>query len=120
MILSELIWSMYSVQMFFNCALSCYFSVFRPFEYWILTLFALPRRKKPPDLVSKGGNIRVCSNYDYDSRYFYFIARQRFVAKVLRNSHMRRSSLSVKAAQIVEETPLVEGTKVKCSTIPVT
>ena len=73
MILSELMWSMYSVAMFLNCALSCYFSVFRPFEYGILTLFALPHRKKPPDLVSEGGKIRVCSNYDYDSRYFYFI-----------------------------------------------
>ena len=110
MILSELMWSMYSVAMFLNCALSCYFSVFRPFEYGILTLFALPRRKKPPDLVSEGGKIRVCSNYDYDSRYFYFIARQRFLAKALRNSQMRRSSLGVRPAQIVEETPIVEDT----------
>ncbi len=115
MILSELMWSMYSVAMFLNCALSCYFSVFRPFEYGILTLFALPRRKKPPDLVSEGGKIRVCSNYDYDSRYFYFIARQRFLAKVLRNSQMRRSSLGVKPAQIVEETPIVEETKLQCT-----
>ena len=115
MILSELMWSMYYVAMFLNCALSCYFSVFRPFEYGILTLFALHRRKKPPDLVSEGGKIRVCSNYDYDLRYFYFIARQRFPAKVLRNSHMRRSSLGVKPAHIVKETPLGEDTKLQCT-----
>ena len=38
MILSELMWSMYSVAMFLNCALSCYFSIFRLSEYGILTL----------------------------------------------------------------------------------
>ena len=121
---SELMWSMYSVAMFLNCALCCYFSVFRPFEYGIMTLFALPRQKKPPDLVSEGSKIRVCSNYDYDSRYDYFIARQQFLAKVLCDSLMRtivhheqsrRSSMGVKPAQTVEETPIVEATKLQCT-----
>ena len=31
MIISELMWSMYLVAMFLNCALYCYFSIFCPF-----------------------------------------------------------------------------------------
>ena len=103
MILLELMWSMYSVAMILSCALCCYFSIFCPFEYGIMTLFALHRRKKPPDLVSEGGKICVCSNYDYDLRYDYFIARQRFLAKVMCNSQMRGLSLGMKPAQTVEE-----------------
>ena len=80
-----------------------------------MTLFALPHRKKPPDFVSEGGKIRVSSNYDYDLRYDDLIARQRFLAKVMRNSQMRRSSLGVKPAQSVEETPIVEATKLWCT-----
>ena len=127
MFLSELMWSTYSVAMFLICALCCYFSAFHPFEYGIMTLFALSHQKKPPDLVSEGGKIRVCSNYYYDPRYAYFIARQRFLAKVLHNSQMRtivhreqlrspcRSSLDVKPAQTVEETLIMEATKLRCT-----
>ena len=90
MILSELMLSMYSVAMLLNYVLHCYCSVFRPFEYGIMFLFALHRRKKPLDLVSEGGKQSVCSKYCYDLRYDYFIARQRFLEKVLHNSQLQK------------------------------
>ena len=103
MIFTALMWNMYSVAMILCCALSCFGTVFRPFEYGFIRLFALPRLKKPPDLVSEGGKIRPCSNY-------YFINRQRFLAKVLRKSNLRKLSLDVKPAHVVAETPIEEAT----------
>ena len=106
-IFTELPWSMWSIAIILNCALRCYFCVFQPFKYGFICLFALPCRKKPPDLVSEGGKIRVCSNY-------YFINRQRFLAKVLRKSNLRKLSLDVKPAHVVAETPIEEATEVQC------
>ena len=125
MILSELMWSMYSVAMLLNCALCCYCCVFHPFEYGIMSLLALHCCKKPPDLISEGGQLHVCSNYDYDSRCDYFIARQRFLAKVLRNSQLRkidyrdqfrsvhRLLLGVNPGPIMKETPIMEDPELK-------
>ena len=90
MIFTELMWSMYSVAMFLCCALSCFDMVFRPFEYGVIRLFALPRLKKPPDLVSEGGTVRCANVNNYDSRYDYYIMRQQFLLKVLSKQHMRR------------------------------
>ena len=99
MILTELMWSMYSVAMFLCCALSCFGMVFQPFEYGVIRLFALPRLKKPPDLVSEGGTVRCANVNNYDSRYDYYIMRQQFLLKVLSKQHMRRS----------HETPILEN-----------
>ena len=75
--------------MLLSCALGCFGAVFRPFEYGCICLFALPRLKKPPDLVSEGGKVR-CSLF-YDSRYNYYIRRQHYMRKVLRMHHLRKS-----------------------------
>ena len=91
MIFTELMWSMYSVAMILCCALSCFGTVFRPFEYVFIRLFALPRLKKPPVLVSEGGKIRCSNVYDYDSRYDYFIKRHQYIGKVLRAHHLNTS-----------------------------
>ena len=91
MIFTELMWNMYSVAMILCCALSCFGAVFRPFEYGFIRLFALPRLKKPPDLVSEGGQIHSSNVYDYDSRYDYFIKRQQYLGKVLRAHHLNKS-----------------------------
>ena len=54
MIFTELMWNMYSVAMLLRCALSSFGAIYCPFEYGVVALFALPRLKKPPDLVSEG------------------------------------------------------------------
>ena len=94
-IFSELMWSMWSVAMLIRCALCSFGTVYCPFEYGIVALFALPRMKKPPDLVSEGdGHIR-CSrslfSSSYDSKYDYFIARQRYLAKQLRMHQLNKA-----------------------------
>ena len=88
---TELMWNMYSVAMILSCALSCLGAVFRPFEYGFIRLFALPRLKKPTDLVSEGGKIRCSYDYDYDSRYDYFIKQQSYLGKVLIAHHLNTS-----------------------------
>ena len=95
MIFSELMWSMWSVAMLIRCALCSFGTVYCPFEYGIVALFALPRMKKPPDLLSEGdGHIR-CSrslfSSSYDSKYDYFIARQRYLAKQLRMHQLNKA-----------------------------
>ena len=91
MIFTALMWNMYSVAMILSCALSCFGTVFRPFEYGFIRLFAMPRLKKPPDLVSEGGKIHCSNVYDYDSKYDYFIRRQKYLGKVLRAHHLNKS-----------------------------
>ena len=81
MIFTELMWNMYSVAMILSCALSCFGAVFRPFEYGFIRLFALPRLKKPPDLVSEGGKISCSSVYNYDSKYDYLLSTKIILAK---------------------------------------
>ena len=51
LIFTKLMWSMDSVAMLLSCALCCFGAIFRLFEYGFICLFALPRLKKPPDLV---------------------------------------------------------------------
>lgn len=67
MILTALMWNMYSVAMLLRCALSSFGAIYCPFEYGVVAIFALPRLKKPPDLVSeKDGHIR-CSQSLFSS-----------------------------------------------------
>ena len=91
MIFTELMWNMYSVAVLLSCALSCFGTVFCPFEYGVIRLFALPRLKKPPDLVSEGGKISCSNVHDYDPKYDYFIKRQNYLGKVLRAHHLNKS-----------------------------
>ena len=95
MIFSELMWSMYSVAMILRCALRLFGTVYLPFDYGVVVIFVIPRLKKPPDLVSEGdGHIR-CSrtlfSLSYDSKYDYFITRQRFIAKQLRMHQLNKA-----------------------------
>ena len=95
MIFSELMWSMWSVAMLIRCALCSFGTVYCPFEYGIVAIFALPRMKKPPDLVSEGDGYIRCSrslfSSSYDSKYDYFITRQRFLARKLRMHYMNKA-----------------------------
>ena len=95
MIFTELMWSMYSVAMLLRCALSLFGEIYCPFNYGVVAIFALPRIKKPPDLVSEGdGHIRCSRSLfasSYDSRYDYYIARQRFMAKKIRMHQLRKA-----------------------------
>ena len=95
MIFSNLMWSMWSVAMLIRCALSSFGTVYCPFEYGIVAIFALPRMKKPPDLVSEGDGYIRCSrslfSSSYDSKYDYFITRQRFLARKLRMHQLKKA-----------------------------
>jgi len=95
MTFSELIWSMYSVAMLLLCALSLFGTVYCLFEYGIIAIFALPRLKKAPDLVSEGDG-HICYtlslfSLSYDSKCNYFITCQCFLAKQLRMHQLNKA-----------------------------
>ena len=49
LILSEIMWSMYSIVMLLWNNLRCFGVIYCPFHYGVVALFYVPRAKKPPD-----------------------------------------------------------------------
>ena len=47
-------WSMYSITMLLCNELRCFGVVYCPFQYGIISLFCVPRMKKPPDPFLNG------------------------------------------------------------------
>ena len=48
-VLSESMWSMYSIAMLLWNNLRCFGVIYFPFQYGVVALFCVPRMKKPPD-----------------------------------------------------------------------
>ena len=49
LILSKIMWSMYSIAMLLWNDLRCFCVIYCPFQYGVVALFCVPRMKKPPD-----------------------------------------------------------------------
>ena len=49
LILSKIMWSMYSIAMLVCNDLRCFGVIYCPFQYGVVALFCMPRIKKPPD-----------------------------------------------------------------------
>ena len=60
LILSEIMWSIYSIAMLLSNKLRCFDVVYCPFQYGIISLFCMPQMKKPADPNWNGEFVLVC------------------------------------------------------------
>merc|ERR1712226_1337872 len=60
LIFSEIMWNMWSMAMLIGCKMSCFGVVYCQFEYGVVKIFAMPRKKKS-DYISETQRRAICA-----------------------------------------------------------